>query len=427
VKTKNSNDIDNLFDNNKEIIDKLMEEKRLLESIFLDNRTPKQFKKELLAPYNALSEMVSNRLDVNRVIMKSKEKLNIVGILYNENQQRYISSVIRNLQNVADRKKVSILLFTIDNVDLNNGLVTGTLISDSIVKEITIAIPQFIYNTGYYTKPSNRNKIKQLCMTYGSIVVNPINTFNQAVVFDILSSLPNSKDFILPFSRLTPSVLEEYLNFSNSIFLVPESGLIRSAAIRIEKSRNPEENHIIVYVGKNRHYFNGDNCFQDIKKMLGNKEYMVIQGRRSLMWNDSPLEGRVYIQKDISGKWNVTDIIAKNEIFFKDSMFKDTTDDLRKALLDSCPDEDEVEETIEHLANYSKNTCVYLDYYFSQLGSCTLDFIIDKRGMPYLIHFGGWDQKDYLFRLNDNNSWGKYISNSIDYLIFLKSEDERER
>lgn len=425
MNTNFNNDIENLFENNKDIIDKLMAEKRLLENIFLDNRTPQQFKKELLASYSSLSEMIGKRLEVNKIIMESRGDLDILGILYNESQERYIRSLIRNLLDISDRKKVNIICFTIDNLDLNSGLITGTLISGSSVKDSTVTIPKFIYNIGYYTKPYNRNKIKQLCMTYDSVVVNPINNFNQAVVFDILSSLPYAKDFLLPFSRLTPSILEDYLDYSNSLFLVPESGLVRNEAIRVERTGSEANNQFVVFAGNNRLYFDEANPFQGIKKMLGNKPYMVMQGRRALMWNESPLEARVYIQKDITGKWNVTDIIAKNEIFFKDSIYEDTADDLRKVLLDCAPDE--VDDIIQSLTNYSKNTCVYLDYYFSQLGSCTLDFIIDKRGMPYLIYFGGWDQKDYLFRLNEKDSWDKYINNTINYLIYLKSVDDQER
>lgn len=424
MKTDSNNDLDSLFDNNKEIIDKLMEEKRLLENIFLDNRTPKDFKEELLAPYNALSEMIDKRLEVNSIIMNSKEDLDIIGILYNERQGRYLHSVIRNLQDIAGRKNLNILWFTIDNLDIHHGFVTGTLISDSIIKESTLTIPKFIYNLGYYTKPSNKNKIKQLNIQYGSVVVNPLNVFNQAVVYDILSSLSYSKEFILPFSTLTPSSLERYLDYSSSIFLIPESGTVRGTAISIERTLRGRRTLYIMDTGSHHFEFEGEDAFQEIKEVLGNKQYMIILGRKTISWNDSPLIASVYIQRDITGKWNITDMIAKNDMFQRDSAESEITDDLSQVLTDSVPDGSD--EVIQRLANYSKNICVYLDYYFANLGSCTLDFIFDNWGLPYLVYFGGWDQRSYLFGLNYDNNWIKYISNAIDYLIYLKSVDERK-
>jgi hypothetical protein len=147
-----------------------------------------------------------------------------------------------------------------------------------------------------------------------------------------------------------------------------------------------------------------------------------MKGEKALSWNDSPLEARVYVQKGATGTWGITGMIAKNEIFLDNSIYKDTADSLQKVLLNIEP---EIIEAIEeNLSNYSINICVYMDYYISKLGSCILDFILDERGMPYLIHFGGVEQKEYMLKLGGKDVLIRYLTNLIDYLLYLKNKDD---
>ena len=155
-----------------------------------------------------------------------------------------------------------------------------------------------------------------------------------------------------------------------------------------------------------------------VKKMIANKKYVVVQGKKTLLWNGAPLEARVYVQKGITGMWSITEMISKNEMFLKDSIYKDTADELERVLLDIIPNR--ATDIKGKLEKYSLNACSYLDYYFSYLGSCSVDFIIDEQGNPFIIGFGGWDQKDYLFKLNGKHTWDKYLANSIEYLLYLK-------
>lgn len=416
--------IDSLFGNNKELINKLTEEKRLLESLFLDNRIPEEFKKDLLEPYNTLTEVIDKRVNIYRFLKESKEVPNLVGLLYNESQQNNIKSILKNLQELSERRKINIICFNLRDVNIQDGLVEGLLIVDSSITHRTVSIPKCTINIGYYSKSENINKVKQMYMMYDSIVVNPVNIFNQAVVFDVLSAIPDIKDCILPVSTLSPSILSEYLINSNMVFLLPERGLYNNVAIRIEKHSQNEKDNCSIETGSSRQYCSENDLYACIKKMIGNKKYVAVQGKKALLWNDAPLEARVYVQKGITGKWSVTKMISKNEIFLKDSIYKDTVDELEKTLLNIIPDK--IGDIMQSLESYSLNICSYLEYYFLHLGNCTVDFIIDSEGKTSFIGFGGWDKKNYLFKLNGNHVWDKYIANSIDYLIYLENTEKQD-
>jgi hypothetical protein len=368
--------------------------------------------------------VIDKRVDIYTSLKQAKEVPNLVGLLYNTTQHKYMSSILKNLQKLSERRDISIICFTLGNVNLQEGLVAGTVVQANSIALGTVCIPKYALNIGCFSKSKNVNRVMHMSTQCGSIVVNPVNTFNQAVIFDVLSAVPAIKECILPVSTLSPSIIAEYLTNSNTVFLIPERGKRNNGAIRIEKHPQNKRNNYSIENGSNRLYCGEKNLFAYIKKIIGNKKYVAVQGKKTLMWNDAPLEARIYAQKGITGKWSVTEMISKNEMFFKDSIYKDTADELWRTLLTIIPSK--IEDIKLRLENYSLNICSYLDYYFSNLGNCTVDFIIDKEGMPFIIGFGGWDQKDYLFKLNGKHIWDKYIANSVDYLLYLKYVSPQE-
>lgn len=411
-------EVDSLFNNNKELIDKLAEEKRLLENLFLDNRIPKEFKRDLLTPYNTLTKMVEKRVDIDKSLKQAKKISNLIGILYNETQYTYLSSILKNLQELCNRRKISVICFTLGDVNLDEGLVKGLVVDTSFITDKIVSIPECAFNIGRYSKAENIDKIKKMNMLYSSTVINPINIFNQAVIFDILSSVQAIKESILPVSMLSPTIILDYLSNSNTVFLLPERHVYNTPAFKIEKNLQNKRNNCIIETGGSCEYCGEKNLYMYVKKMIANKRYVALQGKKTLLWNGAPLEARVYVQKGLTGKWGITEMIAKNEIFFNDSIYKDTVDELDRTLINIIPDS--AKAIMQRLSSISLNTCSYMDYYLSNLGSCSIDFIIDAEGNPFIIGFDGWDYKNYLFKLNGKHSWDKYIANCVDYLLYLK-------
>jgi len=411
-------EVDSLFNNNKELIDKLGEEKRLLENLFLDNRIPDEFKRDLFTPYNTLTKVVEKRVDIGKSLKQAKKISNLIGILYNETQYTYLMSIFKNLQRLSKRKNISIICFTLGNVNLDEGLVKGLVVDTSSIADRIVSIPECTFNIGRYSKPGNIDKIKQMNMLYSSTVINPINIFNQVVIFDILSSVQAIKESILPVSTLSPTIISEYLSNSNTVFLLPERRVYDAPAFKIEKDLQNKMNNFSIETGGSCEYCSEKNLYMYVKKMIANKRYVALQGKKTILWNGAPLEARVYVQKGLTGKWSITEMIAKNEIFLKDSIYKDTVDELDRTLINIIPDS--AKAIMQKLAGISLNICSYMDYYLSNLGNCSVDFIIDAEGNPFIIGFDGWDYKNYLFKLNGKNSWDKYITNCVDYLLYLK-------
>jgi hypothetical protein len=421
VGKNNIKDVDTLFENNKEIIERLMVEKKQLENVFLDNGIPEKYKTELLNTYNTLAVIIEKRNEMDKQLYKSNEIQNFVGILYNKSQQKYMKKMVKNLENIGNSRNVRIICFTIDNLDMeNNSVCDAEVIGATELEAYTI--PKYIYNIGYHTKTENVKKIKQLHTIYDVTVINPKNMFSQSVIFDILSSLSNSKSYLLPFSNLSQETVVEYLNKSDVIYLIPERGLIKSSAIKIEKDSFNKEGKIQVEVGNSKTDCSKQELFKRIKEIIKGGRYFILESKSMLGWNGTPLEVRVYVQKGIAGRWSVTHMLAKNELFSNDSMYKDTVENFETVLKKRWPSY--IESITEKLTNYSVNTSVYLQYYLANLGSCYLDFIIDDKGAPYLFNFGGWEQTDFLLKLNNQNPWLKYLSNCIDYMVFLKKEKE---
>lgn len=419
-----SKDLDTLFDNSKNLMGKLTKEKQSLQDIFIDNSVPDEFKEDILGSYNDLDEVIDKISYIYQSLKKYKDVPELVGLLYNEQQDKHLNNILKNLKEMLNKTDMKVICFTLNNVNLEEGLVRGTIVSDSLITESKVSIPKFIFNIGNYTKSYNINKIKKMYMEYGLKVINPVNVFNQSIVFDILSSVSVFKRCTFPSSTISPSIILEYFKNTNKVFLIPEKGFNDNIAIIIEKYIENGEIRFCIRNGSNRKYCSPKNLYENIRKIILNKKYIALKGCETLLWNNYPLEARVYVQKGINGKWGVTKIIGKNDIFTKDPIYGDTIDEVNRILPRIIPGKADI--VMKNLKNYSINICLYMEYYFLNIGSCVVDFVIDENGNPFLIFFGGFDQNNYLFELNGKNVWGKYITNSIEYLIYLNKVEKNE-
>ncbi len=417
-------EIRDLFLINKKMLHCLLREKKLFENLFLDNSIPEDTKYKLLDTYNPLMEVIDKRFLIHSSFLEINKIPDLLGILYNKTQEDYLNLFSKNLQNLSNKRNIHMICFTLENVNLEKDLVEGLLIEKTSMRYQSVTMPKFILNIGTYSKFSKKTKINQLMKMQGYLLINPINNLNQAVLFDILSSLPAIKNCILPFSTLSFLIISEYLSNSNRIFLLPEIRGLNPSAIQIEKKSLKSNSKYSIKTREKHQYCNKDKLYFHVQKLIRNKRYLVVQGKDLLFWNGVPLEARVYIQKGIAGKWSITKMIGKNEIFLKDSLVYDTVDELETLLVKIIPEK--VDCIIKNLANLSLNICTFLDYYIPNFGNFMLDFIFDEEGSPFILHVGGWDSKNYLLRLNGKNLWDQYIRNAIDYLLFLQQKRVRE-
>ena len=128
--------------------------------------------------------------------------------------------------------------------------------------------------------------------------------------------------------------------------------------------------------------------------------------------NGSPLQARVYAQKNESGIWTIVDSIAKTEIFSFGSIFSGVCEELDKELSKLNPQF--ADESYKMVYNTTSTLCSYLEYYMIGIGSLTFDFIVGKTGRPFILQIGGFEQNFHSNALRD-----VCYNNAIRYMVFI--------
>ncbi|ACV61849.1 hypothetical protein Dtox_0960 [Desulfofarcimen acetoxidans DSM 771] len=418
------NTINTLYNKGVQIAELLAQEKEILEGLIADGSLSEKDKNDLSEIYMQVEEMREKRLLINNLLEIYRDIKTVdTGILYSGKKQKsVIINSLEQLKSLSREHGISIICFSIDELDLEKELVSGILVSGDFVGSYITQIPSYIYNLALHEKTSSIRGMRRLRMMEKITVINPVNRFNQSIIFDILASISDIDDLMLPYDKLSQAILLEFLQKYDLVFLVPERGLFVHKSIIIEKNIDGMHNSYSINIGEDKVFCQENYLFLNIRKLIKERKYMVLKGTRLLGRGGFPLEARVYIQKDASGNWQVTEMLVKEENLQRGGERKGIYL-LHDILADIFPEQaDEVEEK---LYSYSINICVYLSYYMCNLGSCTLDFVIDEKGNPYLLYFGGCEQNDHLFQIKNGELWWRYLKNSMAYLVFLRNQEKQ--
>lgn len=342
------------------------------------------------------------------------------GMLYPIKKERLFLQLITELQEISLQHKMDIVLFPIEGVNLENQTVEGTVISGSEVKKGSTTIPRLIYNVTFHSQSRSVKKMRKLRRLENVTVINPINRFNQSILFEMFSSLLSNDQFLLHYDVFSPKTLMEFLNIYKGCLLLPEKGSAKDKVLWVNQLPEKDDNYILSSTDRSAEY-SEEELFGQIKKRIKSKKYMVIKPISPLKWMGSPLEIRVYLQKNGNGKWSVTDMVGKSEILAKESNLKHVAEKLEWTLEDISIQKKE--KVIEDLTNASVKCCSLMDYYIPNIGTVTLDFLLDQDYKPYLFYVKGWETRSYLYTASMID-WKAYLSNAFHYLVYLYNNNE---
>jgi len=408
-----------LSTNSSQINTSLVYEKDILEELFQNANITNSLKEQLEDLQKCSDEVKIVRRDVHKSILNierqySHETNADIGIIYSFKQRNLLFKMLKIFSTISKEHKINIICFRIGDVNIENDCVKGIFISNNDVKDTISKLPPLMYNIGHYTLQSNMKKIKHLRASQKINLINPINRFNQYVIFDIILALYKEKTVLLDYVIFTEANLYSFLEKYNSVYLFFEKTNDKRKAIIIQR----KEKGYDVYIGVNK-IFIKNGLYEYILKAVQNKKTFIMKAPNTININNIPLETRVYVQKGKYGYWEVTEMLAKCQWFYEDSIYKDASYSLNEVLRMLIPSKS---AEIQHkLKEDALKISSYLEYYLNNIGSCVLDFIITQEGYNYLIYCGGWEDKDFLLKLESQDSWKQYFENTISYLIYLRN------
>jgi hypothetical protein len=412
-----------LYENNQKIKDLLEKEIEEIGTLIKLESLDEQSRENFIILQKSMEKHKEHKSNLDGLYTSLNQKPTVTfGIMYPHKKENLYVYLLQTFKDLSTFYEEDIILFTIEDLDLEKMTVAGTIISGSTLKQGVATIPPFIYNLTFHSKKSSLKKMKQLRKLGICKTINPINTFNQTILLDILSSLPEMKSFIQPYDLFSPSTLENYLKQNDFILLIPENEVNRSSMIHVSRSLDENEYYLA---------FNGikvicsyASIYNEIKRRMKEQSYLIMEGLPALLWMNTPLESRVYLQKTIHGKWEITDIIGKSEFLTSETYQKNICEQLPWLLKKIMPNK--APSVLDTLSDISIKAGNYLDYFIPNLGTLTIDFLLDENGNPYLFHIKGWENKNFLREASKDN-WDTFLQNSFHYLFFLFQNSRLDR
>ena len=273
-----------------------------------------------------------------------------------------------------------------------------------------------------HTKPESVKKIRYLRMLTDTVVINPLNRFYQHILFEMIASIIKTKDIILPYATISRSSVERFAKRYQRFFLLPQRTSKEYGVVSVSKiSGSNQENIFEIFFENMKLAVKEEDLYLELIKIIRYKKYMLVKDPGPVMWNHSPLELRVYVQKGLTGRWSVVEIIAKKSLLSKKSLTNMICDALPEVLIELFPDKLGAIKALLH--DTALDISILLNYYIPNMGSCFIDFILDDQGRPYVINIGGFEQEDYLYDFNEGRAWKKYIKNAGQYLVYLSDKE----
>lgn len=415
--------VESLYENNQRLKEFLEQELEELEKLLKLDSFDEDDMEHFTNIQYSLEQIKNNLLNIDSEnVLSHIEQPIAFGMLYPMKKEKLFLQLVSLLKEISQEYKIDIVLFPIEEVNLEEKTVNGTIISGTKVNRGVTYIPRFIYNVTFHSQSKSIKTMRKLRRLEKVTIINPINRFNLGILFDMFSSLFTEDKFLLNYDVFSPKTVSDFLNMYNGCIIMPEKGSGKEQIYWV--SPKPGSKNIYLVSSTKRSFeSSSDEIFSKLITRIKSKRYMVLQPIEALEWMDTPLELRIYLQKNKDGEWSITDMVGKSEFLSKKATIKHVAENLHWTFQELAINNPE--KVLQELSDLSLDCCRLLDYYIPNLGTCTLDFILDQNNRPYLFYVKGWETRGYLYA-SSKVDWKAYLLNAFHYLYYLSKNQENK-
>jgi len=302
----------------------------------------------------------------NKEIITKLEMKQMIGILCNRKRERAIARHLHSmLKLIARGNEVHVIVFSMPNTNLLQRTVYGSLVSSEEIIPVKAPLPMLIFNFAVQSRKSDIKKLRNLTEIENITLINATNQFNQLQIMEMLLSNNRTKKFVLPYINFSREDAYTSIIENSSFILKPEN---RPSLSRIIYSKKIDYGFELygLYGCSSCHKFE----IQDtIHSIVHKGKWLNLKTPGLVIYKNKVFIARVYMQRKLNGEWEIVlnTIISHNET---------VNDNLAKKIDD---------------ASLQIINCI--NCFIPDIGICFIDFVLDMRANPYLLNFGGWDDR----------------------------------
>lgn len=213
----------------------------------------------------------------------------------------------------ARRHGFQLVICTPSGLDLRRRLVRGYVYSGGRYRRIKTSLPRVVYRRIIPTQERTRQLLRQLFGLPGVIVFNPPAQRNKLLINSLLAGRRDVAASIPPTIPLRSS--EQGMAFIRkygSVYAKPAVGSVGKGIYRIRRrdsAAGREQYEIYSWTGT-RHVKSAGALLRWLKSRSA-RNYILQRGIELARYHGRPFDVRMTVQRDGSGSWAVTGMVAK--------------------------------------------------------------------------------------------------------------------
>jgi hypothetical protein len=296
-------------------------------------------------------------------------------------EEEYAERLHYQFRNLRSEFDENMIVFTINNIDLQNNVVTGILISENRLRRDEVPLPEVIFNFSLQTEDQGIKARKALEEMDNIKLVNYINKFDQWMTMDIMSACKRAKKYLLPYYIYNKAERNYRPEDDKKYITMPSRGASLSRVIYAEPERDTD-------IIRGTQYFKKGHICDYIDASMCQKRWLFLEVPELVLHNNNPVVLRIYVQKSTAKTWKILSRSIYPEI------------------------ELEVELNYDAVDAAALNIIEELNKFLPSLGHCFIDFILSEEGEPFFLHISGLDQ--YFFKQEQNEEvYKKFYKNLL--------------
>lgn len=338
-----------------------------------------------------------------------------------------ITSFCKELVDACQLQGAWVCFFTPDHIqDLHN--VRAWVHSNGSWQRVTMPIPDIINNRltsrKLENKPSVQHFMKEVKSRYQSVVFNE-KFLDKTEVFEALRPHPEFAKYLPEsYSLRSYSTLKNMCSRYSTVFLKPARGSLGKGIIRI--SRMPDHSYQALYTtlnGTKRQQFSSlVKIYSSLSGKIKSNRYQIQQGLTLIDHGKRPVDFRALVQKNASGKWTITSIVARiasNQHFVSNLARGGSLSTVREAIHRSnlpTSVKSDVSARLKRAAlDIAQGIDTHIPAHFGELG---IDLAVDNSGKVWLLEVNSKPSKNDNTPLSDNKIRPS-VRKIVDYARFL--------
>jgi hypothetical protein len=288
-----------------------------------------------------------------------------------------------------------------------------------------IPAPQIIHNRAIFN--GNRTFLKLSSWSKQGIeLFNQWNRYGKQQIHNLLEVEPSLRPHLPSSFNATPSNIRLMMKLYDALIFKPNKSSVGLGIMLLERIASGWKLTYPIRIGRiNQSWrvccFKGPKLPSFLKRRLQSKRYIVQQRLPLATFMGRPFDLRVSVQRDISGDWQITGIVAKvaaKNIFVTNVAQGGTVYRLEHILELEYPHLPK-EEVFQRIIDFSLKTVRRLDTVLPHMADLGLDVGITVDGFPMFIECNGKDQR-YSFReAHLDAEWKATYFNPMAYAKYL--------